>query len=642
MSRPNNVFGLGERMTQIKHPFLFPRLITLLAVLNIAGAVSLHAAPKKISAIISVGKDGRLVYGLDEKGNRVPDFSTCGYAGGGQPIPEVEVRVVVAPVPGDETARIQKALDYVGALPADTNGFRGAVLLLKGRHEVSGALQITNSGVVLRGQGMSEEGTILVATGTDRRTLIRITGQNDLSAHGNAGWKIADDYVPVGATSFHLISTEGLGVGDTIQVVRPSTREWINALGLNEFGGGLGDWRLVWHPGSYDLVWDRVIEKIDGTLVTLDSPTTTAMDKEFGGGYVKLYAWPDRIRENGVENLRLESGFDPQNSQDENHSWFGISMENTDDSWVRQVTFAHFAGSAVAVYESCKRVTVEDCLSLAPVSENGGWRRDTFYTMGQQTLFLCCYAENGRHDFSVGHCAAGPNAFVQCEDTLPQADSGGMGAWASGTLFDNVRIDGGGLSLGNRGADGEGAGWAGVNSVLWQCDASKIACENPPGAQNWAFGCWGEFAGNGLWRDVNASVKPISLFVAQVSDRLGKSAAEGYSLMPRSFTEYSNPTAKQAAESIAESLKPAPQLADFIASSARQNPISGDLTHAIQIEDVTDRPAGAPPAMQILSVTNGWLVMGDKLLIGSVEPINWWRGNMRPSEAKDYGVNLTR
>jgi len=29
-------------------------------------------------------------------------------------------------------------------------------------------------------------------------------------------------------------------------------------------------------------------------------------------------------------------------------------------------------------------------------------------------------------------------------------------------------------------------------------------------------------------------------------------------------------------------------------------------------------------------------------LIGEVEPINWWRGNMRPSEGKDYGVNLTR
>ena len=616
--------------------------IALLVVISMAGGMPLHAAPKKISSIISLGKDGRLVYGPDEKGNRVPDFSTCGYAGGGRQIPGVDARVVVSPESSDETARIQKALDYVGALPADSNGFRGAVLLLKGRYEVSGALEITNSGVVLRGQGMNDDGTVLVAAGTDRRTLIRIAGQDDRSARSNAGWKIADDYVPVGAASFHVGSAEGLSVGDTIQVVRPSTREWINALGMTEFGGGDGDWRLVWHPGSYDLVWDRMIEKIDGTLVTPDAPITTAMDKNFGGGYLKRYSWPGRISGVGVENLRLESDFDPQNSKDESHSWFGITMENTVDAWVRQVTFEHFAGSAVALYESCKRVTVEDCLSLAPVSENGGWRRDTFYTMGQQTLFLCCYSENGRHDFSVGHCAAGPNAFVQCEDTLPQSDSGGMGAWSSGTLFDNVRIDGGGLSLRNRGADGEGAGWSSANSVLWQCDASKISCENPPGAQNWAFGCWGEYEGNGLWRDANASVKPISLFVAQVSDRLGKDAADGYALMPRSFTEYSNPTAKQAAESIAASLKPAPQLADFIAASPTRDPIPAAPGKAIRFEDIPDRPDAPSPAPNILSLTNGWLVMGNKLLIGSVEPVNWWRGNMRPSEAKDYGVNLTR
>ena len=113
-------------------------------------------------------------------------------------------------------------------------------------------------------------------------------------------------------------------------------------------------------------------------------------------------------------------------------------MENAADAWVRQVTFKHFAGSAVALYESCQRVTVQDCLSLAPVSEDGGYRRHTFFTMGQQTLFLRCYAEHGRHDFSVGHCAAGPNAFVQCEAREALDDSGPIESWASGVLYDNV------------------------------------------------------------------------------------------------------------------------------------------------------------------------------------------------------------
>src|ERR1039457_1420754 len=86
------------------------------------------AAPKKLSPIISTGADDKLVYDADEHGNRVPDFSTCGYAGGDKPIPEAAVRVVVSSIVGDETARIQKAIDYVAALPPDSNGVRGAVL----------------------------------------------------------------------------------------------------------------------------------------------------------------------------------------------------------------------------------------------------------------------------------------------------------------------------------------------------------------------------------------------------------------------------------------------------------------------------------------------------------------------------------
>ena len=605
-------------------------------------ALAASAAPKKLSPIISMGKDGTLVYDSDEHGNRVPDFSTCGYAGGEKQIPNAPVRVVVAPIAGDETARIQRAIDYVAALPTDTNGLRGTVLLLKGRHEVLGGLLITNSGVVLRGQGMDESGTVLAATGTDRRTLIRIVGQNDHSNLANQSWQIADDYVPVGATSFHLSNTDGLKVGNTIDIVRPATKEWIDSLGMNEFGGGIGDWRLVWHPGSYDLVWDRTIQKIDNGTFTIDAPITTAIDKNFGGGSVKLYSWPGRITNVDVENLRLESSFDAAQPKDENHSWFAITMENTADAWVRQVTFEHFVGSAVAIYENCKRITVEDCLSLAPVSENAGWRRNTFYTMGQQTLFLRCWAENGRHDFAAGFCAAGPNAFVQCEDTLPAGDSGAIGAWSSGTLFDNVRIDGNGLSLMNRGEDGEGAGWSAANSVLWQCDASKISCENPPGAQNWAFGCWGEFEGNGVWREANSSVRPVSLFVAQVADHFGRDVADQIVLMTRGFTEFSNPTPRQAAELIEASTKPAPQLSDFIAHAADRNPIPSDPGDAPQIESIPNPSPIPSVTLHEISITNGWLVCDGKLLIGNVEPINWWRGNMRPSEAKDYGVNLTR
>jgi hypothetical protein len=602
------------------------------------------AAQKNQSPIISLGKDGHLVYERDERGNRVPDFSSCGYAGGDRQVPSAPVRVVVAPGPGgNSTIKIQRAIDYVGSLQPDSNGLRGAVLLLKGRHEVIGALRITNSGVVLRGQGISEEGTRLVAVGLDRRTLIRIEGKNDRTKDSGASWQIKDDYVPVGATGFHLDHISKLKAGDTVCVIRPCTTKWIEQLRMTEFGGGEGDWRLTWKPGSRELIWHRVIKSVDGDFVALDAPITTALEKElFGGGRIEAYSWPGRIANVGVENMRLETTFNSTNLKDENHSWCAITMENAADSWVRQVTFEHFAGSAVALYESCRRVTVEDCLSLAPISEDGGYRRHTFFTMGQQTLFLRCCAEHGRHDFAAGQCASGPNAFVQCEATGALGDSGAIESWASGTLFDNVHIDGNGLTLGNREASAQGAGWSAANCVLWNCSASKITCARPPTAQNWAFGCWGEFEGDGVWRNSNGFMRPESLYVAQMADRLGSEAGSRVKLLSRSTKESTNPTVEDAATIVAASRRPPPQLADFLLAASQRNPIADEPGSAKRVENLPETDHSLPIGRNEITITNGWLACNGKLLVGGISEVAWWRGNVLPSEAASFGIALTR
>jgi hypothetical protein len=305
---------------------------------------------------------------------------------------------------------------------------------------------------------------------------------------------------------------------------------------------------------------------------------------------------------------------------------------------VRQVTFKHFAGSAVAIYESCQRVTVEDCLSLAPVSEIGGYRRHTFFTMGQQTLFLRCFAEHGRHDFSVGHCAAGPNAFVQCEANAALDDSGAIESWSSGTLFDNVRIDGQAISLGYRAGNNAGIGWAAANSVLWNCSASVIRCWNPPGAQNWSFGSWGGFEGDGVWRNSNGFMKPESLYAAQLLERTGRRTQ----FMSRATKESTNPTVEEAAELIAASHSPAPQLADFIASAAKRNPIPGEPGEAKRIEDIGESSPASRVTHHPISLTNGWLVCDGKLLIGGCMELSWWRGSIRPDDAPTFGPALTR
>jgi hypothetical protein len=606
--------------------------IFLLFIVGMALAV--EAAPKGPPPIILATTNG-LVYDQDDRGNRVPDFSTCGYAGGDKEIPSAPVKVVVPPVKGDETARIQKAIDYVSVLPADANGLRGAVLLLKGRHEILGGLQITNSGVVLRGQGMSEDGTILVATGLDRRTLITIAGRNDRTSHSNEGWRVSDDYAPVGANSFHVKAAGALKAGDTVTITRPCTTNWINALGAIEFGGGEGG---GWKPGSRNLTWDRVIKSVAGNVITIDAPITTAMETNFGGGELKTYSWPGRIQNVGVENLRLESTFDATNPKDENHSWMAITMENVRDAWVRQVTFQHFAGSAVAIYETCNRVTVEDCSSFAPISEDGGYRRNTFFTMGQQTLFLRCFAEHGRHDFSVGYCAAGPNAFVQCEANDALADSGAIESWSSGTLFDNVRIDGNAITLGYRAGNNTGIGWAAANSALWNCSASVIRCWNPPGAQNWSFGSWAGFEGDGIWRNSNSFMKPESLYAAQLAERTRRRTQ----IMSRTTKESTNPTVEEAVELIAAARQPAPQLSDYIAAAAKRNPIASEPGSARRIDDVPTTQHATRNTQHVFSLTNGWLVCDGKLLIGGTMDLTWWRGSIRPNDAPTFGPSLTR
>ncbi|WP_410962403.1 hypothetical protein, partial [Salmonella sp. SAL4355] len=75
--------------------------------------------------------------------------------------------------------------------------------------------------------------------------------------------------------------------------------------------------------------------------------------------------------------------------------------------------------------------------------------------------------------------------------------SGPIESWASGVLYDNVRIEGAGLNLENRWITPPGAGWSAANGVLWQCQAATMRVFRPPTANNWAIGVWGGCAGDG-------------------------------------------------------------------------------------------------------------------------------------------------
>ena len=552
------------------------------------------------------------------------------------PIPMVPVRMVVPGQPGDATATIQAALDYVASLPVDADGFRGAVLLGKGIYEIAGTLILHASGVVLRGSGMGDDGTILLGTGQDRQTLIQVKGVDNRQLSDPI--EIMDSSVPVNATSL-FVKGGRFNYGDRICINRPSTDAWIAATGTEYFGGGNST--LGWKAGNEDINWERTVLHVSGNQLIFDAPITTELDRQYGLSTVRLLQWPGRISQCGVENLQCLSVWDGKNLKDENHRWMAITLENVENAWVRRITFRHFAGSAVYTLETARQVTIEDCKSFEPVGEIGGYRRYTFFNEGQLNLFQRLYAESGFHDFAVGQCAAGPNAFVQCYSSLPYNFSGALGSWASGVLFDLVTVNGNALSYKNRGQDGQGAGWSAANSVFWQCSAAMIDCPKPPTAQNWAFGCWAQFQGDGSWTSSDEHIEPASLYYAQLKDRLGKPALDA-NLLPVDGEESSAPTIEQAQVLSELARKPAMQLQEWIDTLVQRSPVSLKQENVLTVHDLKIKSKKDTAAISPLEIKNGWIVCNDQVVTGSRQSINWWSGNLKPKFMAGTLPHITR
>lgn len=559
------------------------------------------------------------------------DYSTCGYHASETAIPDVANAVYVECSDGDMHDILQKAIDYVSSLKPDKNGRRGAVLLGAGTFNIDKPLRICASGVVLRGSGQDK--TTIVKRGIDRGALLYIEG--DMSMSGGDTIAIDGTKTPAGATTLTIASAKGLKTGDRIRIVRPSTREWIESLGCYDFGGDLD--YTGWKPGDIDITWDRTIVSATGNSITIDAPITTTLDQKYGGGYLITGYNQGEITECGIENMTLVSEHNTWNPKDEDHCWDAIWMDNTRDCWVRRVNFRSFAGSAVNIQKNTSRITVEDCIASEPVSEVGGWRRGVFITRGQQTLIQRCVSRKGIHDFAAGFCAAGPNAFVQCEGEESLGFSGSIGSWAAGLLFDIVNIDGNDIAFKNLEQFQFGTGWNTANSMLWQCTGSTLWCYSPDADnRSSANGCWGTLTGNAEWTSSNEHVQPRSLFYAQLEKRVGEGKAINGYILPRSTNATSSPEIEQAQEMARQSLT-VPRLTlemwlDSIPYTASTDPAGVKDIKNVKLKNnkVAKDIAQAPK----FAITNGHITADGRLVTGNRYHIPWWAGRVKDSFVK--------
>lgn len=612
----------------------------LMALLGHTGTGFAHFKTTPNSPI-QISDDAKLSYKAEANGDRVPDFSFCGYMASETPIPNVSVKVIVAAIKGDATQQIQTAINYVSALPMDQNGFRGTVLLGKGTFEVAGSLTIRTSGVVLRGSGCGEDGTILLGSGLDRETLIRIIGINNRKTETPI--QLDNNYFPVNTTVLTFKNGHSFKVGDQVLVNRPSTKEWLEHIGADQIGIYVDYTLTKWDAGDFDQNWYRKVVAVTPESITIDVPLTNSLDLKYGGGNVAKFIWNGQIKNVGVENLRCVSSFDSSNAKDENHRWMAITMDNVSDSWVRRIVAENLVSSAVAIWETASRITVEDCKSLAPVGEIGNYRRYSFQTLGQQVLFQRCYAEYGYHAFSVGFTTPGPNAFVQCYSYMPSNFSGAIGGWATGILFDKMTVDGGKISLAYRDVDGQGGGWSAANSLCWQCRAAQILLPAPPDAQNWAYASWAQGYGNGHHELQHTFVKPESIYYAQLEARTGKKSPEEEKILIYESQETTAPTIEYSKEMSARSKTPDLTMNEWIDRMIEQYPIHSDLSGAKKISEIANKIATeVTQKAPSISLKNGWIVQDDKVVYGKRNRTSMWRGTTRPGELAKASPNLVR
>lgn len=490
-------------------------------------AVACGLSGAQVSSLVFPGTDGKLDYagfaneGQTSTGNLMIDFSRAGYQGGGVAIPWVPVALELNPTAGggDDYPRIQAAIDSVSALPPSPAGFRGTLLLKAGSYHVSQTLTVSESGVVIRGEGQGADGTVITLTATVQDHLIEFEGGSGWNEIGGSDSPIADALVPSGVHTFNVASASSFSVGDRVIVHRTPNQAWIDDLDMAQWG---------WTPTAYRSWSPRTITAIRGNSLTLDAPLVHSIESQYGGGEVYRYQF-DSISQVGIERIRLESAF--TSATDEDHGWDAVQFRRVENSWARQVTAKYFGHSCVFVDERSQHVTVEDCAMLDPKSIITGGRRYSFLLDDScYALVQRCYTDEGRHDYITDSKMGGPSVFVDSLAENTHNDIGPHHRYAEGILFDNIKGDE--INVQNRTNSGTGHGWAGTQTVFWNCVADSFICDAPKAAMNFAIGCvgtriQGSFAPDepfGFWESPNTPVNPRSLYYKQLEDRLGSHA----------------------------------------------------------------------------------------------------------------------
>jgi len=409
--------------------------------------------PEK-SAIVKLSQDElSLSYEADSNGNRIPDYSTAGYMGGGVAIPNVAVVETISPIAGDNTTQIQTAIDRVAARPLNANGFRGALLLRAGTYQISGTLRISADGVVVRGAGAHKSGTIIIHRGTAQVPSFSVVGAPPVFSARLAS--ITQPVVPSGSRSFTVDSVTSLKPNKEYIIQTSTLVPAVKAMQLTEWLNA-GQSAL-----TVDLTTrlERKITSIDTStkVVGISGSTANLLNIEARENKAEIYkvSTEKRRQRVGIEDLILFSHYDktkrdrarPGNYPiDTNHAWEGVSFRDVKDVWVRKVLGFNYGMSLVSVKSRFSNgVTIEDSALIDSVARDtpyfhAGGQKYQYNINGNGVLVQRSYGRHGRHTF-ITNGAAANIVFLDSASEKGHLANEPHQTFSQAVLYDNVYSD---------------------------------------------------------------------------------------------------------------------------------------------------------------------------------------------------------
>jgi len=342
------------------------RLAQVLAIIVALPAVLPAALPAGIPAAVPShstlwGVEGRAFV----PSGPLPDFSWAGYHGGDRelpsPAPSSNIRDFGARGDGvsDDTAAFKRALAEAPI---------GVLLVPRGRYRIAGALALTRSGQILRGEGSGADGTTLLFMSSlaDLRGLAELPVSNELSWSGGLIQIQPQGREANGEQRVGAITMTAHRGDRRLQVANAGEMHSgdILFLRLNEDPGRTLEQHLLGDPGRQEpaqsscvsrvLDWTFEVAAVDGDVLTLTQPLRTDVRLEWAPSVWRMPV----IREVGIEHLGIEFPVTVYPGHHRERGFNGVDFSrNVVDAWIRDVTM-HNCDSGVFVGRRSKWLTI--------------------------------------------------------------------------------------------------------------------------------------------------------------------------------------------------------------------------------------------------------------------------------------------